>query len=77
MRLRWLIRKYPQPSREAILAEWDNGSDGRTIGEVIDEMCPKDERVLQVQHHYINQDNGEVVDIWVDIPVFVEEVDFE
>lgn len=32
-----------------------------------------DEKVLQVQHHYINQDNGEVVDIWVDIPMFVEE----
>ena len=77
MKLRWLIRKYPKPTMEECEALLEQDGSICTLGQAYGKLKKTDEKVLQVQNHYINQDNGEVVDIWVDIHVFVEEVEFE
>jgi len=73
MKLRWLIKKYPQPTKEAVLALWNNGKDGLTMSKCIDMLSKKDETSLQVWIPYDVEDI-DFVPCWQDVPIVVEEV---
>lgn len=74
MKLRWLIKKYPQPSKEAVLALWNNGKDGLTISKCVDMLSKKDETNLQVGYEVTDMSSGETIEYWTDVPIVVEEV---
>lgn len=69
MKLRWLVKKYPQPTKEAVVALWNNGKEGLTMSRALEQLTRKDEGSLQV---WVGEGSGTWG--WEDVPIVIEEV---
>ncbi len=74
MKLRILVKKYSEPTKEQCEALMSTDPRISTISQAYSKLCKSPTQDLQYCKELRNPINGEVTEYWENVPVVVEEV---